>query len=282
MAKLRRARRTGVPEPGILIGTAGWSIPVANGAALPGEGSHLERYAGVLRCAEINSTFYRPHRASTYARWVASTPEHFRFSVKAPRAITHECELRPSAAQVREFLGEAGQLGGRLGPILFQLPPRQAFEPGGARGFLGTIRDLRPDGGVALEPRHPSWFEAAADGVLEEFRVARVIADPSRGGDAAASEGGYRELIYHRLHGSPRMYYSSYSGGRLAGLAATLRGQGAAAEVWCIFDNTASGAAMGDALELMREVASPGEAASPKEIAGGGEVAGPRKARAKR
>ncbi len=82
------------PTPDIRIGTAGWSIPKEHAAAFPAEGSHLQRYAQVFGAVEINSSFYRPHRRTTYERWAASVPEAFRFAVKVPKTITHEHRLR--------------------------------------------------------------------------------------------------------------------------------------------------------------------------------------------
>ncbi|SRR5581483_207180 len=76
------------------IGVAGWSLPRAVLDEFPREGSHLARYAARLNCAEINSSFYRPHQPATYARWAASVPANFRFAVKLPRAITHDARLR--------------------------------------------------------------------------------------------------------------------------------------------------------------------------------------------
>ncbi len=236
------------------IGTAGWSIPRQHGSFFAGEGSHLERYSHILPCAEINSTFYRSPRASTYARWVASTPEQFRFSVKAPKAITHQSSLAPSREQLQMFLDEVRNLSGKLGPILFQLPPSQAFEESRARAFFGLFRELYPAGSAALEPRNRSWFSLEVDELLEEFRIARVIADPSPVPEAAHSGSGYTGLTYYRLHGSPRVYYSSYSAEWLENLATRLSAYPAEAEVWCIFDNTASGAAIDNALALTRHL----------------------------
>jgi uncharacterized protein YecE (DUF72 family) len=72
----------------IYVGTAGWSVPKEHAAAFPVEGSHLERYAQVFGAVEINSSFYRPHRRTTYERWAASVPETFQFAVKVPRATS--------------------------------------------------------------------------------------------------------------------------------------------------------------------------------------------------
>jgi uncharacterized protein YecE (DUF72 family) len=76
------------------VGTAGWTVPKQHLALFSAldEGakrSHLERYASRLCCAEINSSFHRPHRRATWERWAATTPDDFRFAVKAPKAITH-------------------------------------------------------------------------------------------------------------------------------------------------------------------------------------------------
>ena len=86
----------GSPNP-IRIGTAGWSIPKEHAGAFPVEGSHLERYGAVLDAVEINSSFYRPHRRATYERWAGAVPEHFRFAVKVPRAITHHLHVLGAA-----------------------------------------------------------------------------------------------------------------------------------------------------------------------------------------
>ena len=237
----------------IRIGTAGWSIPRAHSARVPADGTHLERYSKIFDCAEINSSFYRPHRASTYEKWASSTPEDFRFSMKVPKAITHLCGLKPTREQLQTFLEEAGLLGERLGPILFQLPPKQQFEATQAREFFSLFRDVAPRHTAALEPRHAGWFCEEADALLREFSIARVVADPALA-PGAEEPGGYTGLRYYRLHGSPRVYYSSYSAEWLQRLAATLRGFAPGTEVWCIFDNTASGAGFENALDLMELV----------------------------
>jgi uncharacterized protein YecE (DUF72 family) len=231
----------------IRIGTAGWSIPRRFAPLFRPSGSGLERYAARFNGAEINSTFYRSHRPQTYARWSAAVPEGFRFSVKLPKTITHERRLVDSADILDAFLDEVGQLGPCLGPLLIQLPPSLAFDLSVAQAFIRLLRS-RTEGEVACEPRHPTWFEGEADRLLADFRVARVAADPAPVPQAAVP-GGWPNVIYFRLHGSPRMYYSEYGEAFIADLAAQLR-SGAAAEAWCIFDNTVSGAAIGNALDL--------------------------------
>ena len=225
------------------IGTAGWSLSRATGDAFPREGSHLERYAARFSCVEINSSFYRPHRVQTYARWAGSVPEGFRFAVKAPRAITHEARLRNVREPLAAFVDQISALGAALGPMLIQLPPSLRFETSVVEAFLQDLRSLFT-GEIVWEPRHVSWFDPGSDTVLADHRVARVAADPACC-KAAGTPGGWRGFGYWRLHGSPRMYYSAYGRERLDAFTDAL-----SPNDWCIFDNTASGAADVDALLL--------------------------------
>lgn len=251
-------RRSGL----IAVGTAGWSIPKAEAHRFAPTASHLARYASRLPAVEINSSFYRPHRPSTYARWAATVPDGFRFAVKLPKAITHERRLADASDALERFLAEAGALGNRLGPLLVQLPPSLPFEPAVAKIFLGALRD-RFAGDVVWEPRHASWFSPEADRDLAAFRVARVAADPAPA-PGADEPGGWPGLAYYRLHGSPRIYYSPYGPERLDALVRTLSAQASrGAAAWCIFDNTALGAATADALgTLERLTGSPGSPGS--------------------
>lgn len=229
----------------VRVGTAGWGIPRALAGEFPGEGSHLERYGRRLLGAEINSSFYRMPRAGTWGKWAAAVPEGFRFAVKAPKAITHEGRLRGGAEALGEFLAGAWLLGERLGPLLFQLPPKLEFDEEVAREFFAMVREAH-GGAVALEPRHASWFTEEVSEMLAGFEVARVAADPAKVPEAAVP-GGWGGLRYWRLHGSPRVYYSSYEREYLEGLAGAVAGEG---EAWVVFDNTASGAGAGNAVEL--------------------------------
>jgi uncharacterized protein YecE (DUF72 family) len=229
------------------IGTAGWAIPRSLAEHFTAEGAALTRYATRFDAVEINSTFYRSHRASTYARWVEATPSQFRFAVKLPRTITHDARLVDAMPMVAAFRSEAMQLGEKLGPVLVQLPPSLAFDSAVAEPFFAGLRDLWPQA-VVCEPRHPSWFEAEADTLLQAFRIGRVGADPAIH-PSAALPSGWTGIAYWRLHGSPRMYYSNYGEAALLALASALRAA-TAGEVWCVFDNTTSGAAAANALSL--------------------------------
>ena len=232
-----------------LIGTAGWSLPRAEQEHFAGPGSHLERYAARFPVVEINSSFHRSHRAATWTRWRGSVPESFRFSVKVPKAITHTQKLRETDALLDAFMDEAGMLGSKLACLLVQLPPSLAFDVAVATEFFKKLRARTPRA-ITCEPRHESWFEADADELLQTYEVARVAADPARA-PAAASPGGWRGMSYYRLHGWPKVYYSTYSAAFIESLAERLREERSAGRaVWVIFDNTTLGAATRNALDL--------------------------------
>ena len=230
----------------IHVGTAGWNIPRAYRARFPDAGSQLQRYAARLNAAEINTSFYRPHAVSTYERWAAAVPAGFRFAVKVPKVITHEHALTRVREPLSRFFDEILGLGSHLGPLLVQLPPSHAFESRRVGRFFDLVR-ARHEGPVVCEPRHVTWTTKAAEAVLTKFRVGRVAADPPRAA-GLESPGGWSGIAYYRWHGSPRPYFSSYSTEQLQSLAVKL--SGCACDAWCVFDNTGSGSAAGNALEL--------------------------------
>jgi uncharacterized protein YecE (DUF72 family) len=232
----------------IIIGCAGWSLDREHSIAFSAEGTHLQRYASRLNGVEINSSFYRPHRRQTYERWAASVPDSFRFSVKVPKLMTHELRLQNCEQALDEFLSQCSGLQDRLGCLLVQLAPSLAFDEFVAEAFFIALR-ARYFGAVVLEPRHESW--AGAEAMLVHYRIAQVAVDPSRISNDSTPRG-WPGLRYWRLHGSPRIYYSRYELSYLETLAIEIQKAAAAGQVtWCIFDNTASGAALGNALTLM-------------------------------
>ncbi|MBA2963066.1 MULTISPECIES: DUF72 domain-containing protein [Ramlibacter] len=233
----------------IRIGTAGWSLAPGEQHRFPAGASHLQRYAQVFEACEINSSFHRPHRAATWARWAAEVPDGFAFSAKLPREITHERRLVDCEAPLRSFLDAAGALGDRLRALLVQLPPSLAFDAPTADAFFAALHGLHPAPAV-LEPRHASWFTPAVDAWLAQRRIARVLADPVRHAPGRWP-GGWPQCVYLRLHGWPRVYTSPYPEATLLALAQRLRlAADEGRDAWCIFDNTARGAATGDALRL--------------------------------
>lgn len=243
------------------IGTAGWSIPSPLREAFPGDGSHLERYAERLPVVEINSSFYRPHQRKTYARWAASVGQDFRFSVKLPKTISHARYAPGLEPAIERFADEVAGLGDKLGVVLVQFPPSLAYDQGPAERLLLSVAThiVCP---LVCEPRHASWFTPAADALLEGLRVARVAADPPTA-PGADQPGGWAGLRYRRLHGSPRIYYSPYETDALDRLELTIAGEASTATSWCIFDNTAAGAATENALALQAAFAARTHSAQP-------------------
>jgi uncharacterized protein YecE (DUF72 family) len=228
------------------IGTAGWNVPTAIRTRFAADGTQLQRYASRLNAAEINSCFYRSHKPDVYLRWARSVPSSFRFAVKVPKIITHDRGLLRCREPLVRFLDETAILGRKRGPLLVQLPPSFAFDARRVGRFFELLRALH-QGPVVCEPRHATWLSPPADDLLTRFEVARVAADPVR---AAGLDrpGGWRKLTYFRWHGSPRPYFSPYSREALTALAESMGGRHG--DVWCIFDNTGSGAAAANALEL--------------------------------
>ncbi|WP_374585537.1 DUF72 domain-containing protein [Pseudoduganella sp.] len=225
---------------GVTIGIAGWSLarPDAGLFPAPGSGSALQRYAAVFGAVEINSSFYRPHKPETYARWADSVPPGFRFAVKLPRTVTHEKRLQDTSPELDRFAAEAGALHEKLGWVLVQTPPSLRFDPAAASALFTGLRQRLAGPLLACEARHGSWFDADATALLRGLDVIRVVADPPAGtpGPFIATSSS---ASYVRLHGSPQIYRSPYEPERLQRVASWLAAQPGQALV--IFDNTMSG-----------------------------------------
>jgi uncharacterized protein YecE (DUF72 family) len=220
--------------------------------------SGLERYAEYFNCVEINSTFYRLPIPSTLERWRDSTPATFRFAVKLPRVITHEARLENCLRELEVFCRLILRLEPKLGPLLVQLPPSLPFDARIAEDFLSHLARSGASR-VVIEPRHISWFAPAVNDCLEGQGVARVAADPALCSDASEAAGA-RSVSYFRWHGSPRRYFSSYQPEAIAALAWKVRAArscGIDREIYCLFDNTALGAAAVNALSLEATLAVP-------------------------
>lgn len=231
------------------IGTAGWTVPAAVRAHFPQEGTHLERYARVFSCAEINSSFHKEHSTKTYEKWASAVPEGFRFSVKLPKEVSHKQKLA-STSELPKFFDQVAGLQEKLGVLLVQLPPKLSFDDKLVTTFFSGLRRYYA-GRIACEPRHISWRGKHVAEVLKPFAITFVEADPAPVFKIFKfnKKAGLR---YLRLHGSPRMYYSSYAPEFLQAVTVSLRS--AEVESWCIFDNTAAGAAAQDALSLQSRV----------------------------
>jgi uncharacterized protein YecE (DUF72 family) len=221
-------------------------VPRACSERIGGHGSHLERYARKLNAVEINTSFAKPHRRSTYERWARTTPDAFRFAVKIPKSVSHSAGI--PRTELKNFINESAGLAEKLAIFLVQFPPRKIFDEREANMLFGALQQ-ESHAALVCEPRHESWFTPEAEQWFAERRISRAGADPARVVNAA-QPGGWQGLRYFRLHGSPRVYYSAYDEnfvGKLGEQVSTLL---STSEVWCIFDNTTLGAAMENALSL--------------------------------
>jgi uncharacterized protein YecE (DUF72 family) len=215
--------------------------------------SHLQQYSRYFSAVEINSSFYRPHRRHSYQRWAASVPSSFRFAVKMPKLITHERRLSGCSAELGAFLHGVAGLGEKLGVLLVQLPASVIFNETVTREFLELLSG-QTTAKIVCEPRSPSWFVSAAEDLFARFAVTRVDAHPVPWHcPGNAPQGG--DFAYWRLHGAPRIYYSSYSPEFLTGISSQITGDGCG-ETWCIFDNTAQGAAWPNAKSLLESISN--------------------------
>ncbi len=229
----------------IRIGIAGWAIPKIYAHLFENGKTHLERYAKHFSITEINQTFYRLPQASTLHRWVQITPENFRFSCKLHRKFTHFHRLS-STDGLEEFIAVVKHLEEKLVGILVQLPPSLQYNEENAKRFFTTLKGYF-EGIIVVEPRHKSWIEA--EDLLVSLQIARVAADPPRY-KVDNEPGGYKKFSYYRLHGFPKLYCSEYKNTFLQDLARKILIDKTEEKI-VIFDNTACGYAIKNALQLM-------------------------------
>jgi uncharacterized protein YecE (DUF72 family) len=234
------------------IGTSGWSYDHWVGPFYPAgtrAGDRLGVYARSFRTVEINSTFYGLPTAATVAAWRDSTPPGFHFACKASRFITHMKKLKDPAAATARFFGAMSGLGDRLGPVLFQLPPRWRIDAGRLTAFL----DALPAGKrYAFEFRDESWFDPSIYRLLEARNTAFCAYDL---GGRRSPVRRTADFAYIRLHGPAGPYRGRYDGRTLAGWARRIRSWRAEGlDVHCYFDNDEAGYAPADALRLISMV----------------------------
>ncbi len=260
------------------VGVSGWSYTRWRGDFYP-EGlprrRELEHIAEKLAAVEINATFYRLQRPSTFAQWRSQTPERFRFALKGSRYITHLRSLRGCRTPMANFLASGPLLlGDRLGPFLWQLPAWMSYDAEPLDAFLRLLPRssaeaaelaAEHDERVAdrawidvpvdvplrhvLEPRHPSFASPEAHDLLRAHGVGMVVSDSA--GVFPMFEVVTSDVVYVRLHGPRRLYHGGYSGLQLDRWAERITGwQAEGCDVWVFFDNDADGRAPYDAVGL--------------------------------
>jgi uncharacterized protein YecE (DUF72 family) len=182
----------------VLAGTSGWSYPPWKGRFYPADlpnARMLHAYAERLPTVEVNATFYRMPSAKTIGGWRDEVPDTFRFAVKGPQRVTHLARLRDVADPVAFFQRTAAELGGKLGPVLWQLPPTMKKDVARLQAFLQL---LPPGGRAAFEFRHPSWFDDEVQALLRAHGAALCVADTEDGETPLAATAGFGYLRLRR------------------------------------------------------------------------------------
>ena len=237
----------------IRVGTSGWQYKDWRGVLydqrLP-QDRWLERYAEVFDVVEVNNSFYRLPERATFEKWRARTPKRFTFVVKASRYLTHLKRLKDAEDGVKLFWNRAAGLGPKLGPVLFQLPPRFPSDPPRLRDFLAWLpREIR----AAFEFRDPSWVNDEVLGLLDDAGYAFVLADRPGFRGPMIVTGGWS---YIRFHQGSRVG-SDYRKSKLRRWTERIETL-PANEVWAFFNNDHGGAAVRDA-QFLRDLVSGSE-----------------------
>ena len=236
------------PRGAIHVGTSGWHYRHWKGPFYPVEmrdAQALEQYVRHFNTVEVNNTFYQLPAAETLARWRDAVPSGFQFAVKGSRYISHMKKLKDAQEPLAKFLTRVEVLRERLGPVLFQLPPRWNVNVERLQAFLEALPDQHR---FAMEFRDPSWFDDRVYEALAAHGVSFCIYDLQ--GEVSPREVT-ADFVYVRLHGPEGAYAGRYDKNTLAGWAgavSTWSRQGRA--VYCYFNNDQEGYAPANAMEL--------------------------------
>lgn len=247
-------RQARVDTPPLHIGLSGWNYREWRDrfyAGVPQRAwlAHAVRHFNAI---EINSTFYRLPRESGVARWRAHAPPGFVYAIKGSRYVTHVQWLNDAAEPVARLRDLVRPLGAALGPVLWQMHPRLKKDLPLLAELLDVLGATWPDARHCVELRHASWFDDETAALLAGRRIANVISHAAR---FPLWEAVTADLVYVRLHGAPKTYFSQYSLPELAAWAEKIRGwRGEGRAVHVYFDNDADGHAPYDALSLMQRL----------------------------
>jgi uncharacterized protein YecE (DUF72 family) len=238
------------------IGTSGWHYPHWSGGFYPKDTpakAYLTYYSGILETVEINSSFYRLPSQETLRNWVERTPPGFVFACKASRYITLRKKLKDPCETPSLFLQRIAVLGDKLGPVLFQLPPRMRPNAARLEGFLEALAQHQR---FTFEFRDPRWHEPAVMRLLERYGSVFCCFDLGRTASPIMVTAGF---VYIRLHGPVTPYRGSYSDACLADWAARIATwQASGLDVYCYFGNDERAYAPRNAQSLIENLHSPG------------------------
>ncbi|MFS0894102.1 DUF72 domain-containing protein [Microbacterium sp. 179-I 3D3 NHS] len=273
------------------VGVSGWRYARWRGDFYPPklpQRQELEYIGQQFSTVELNGSFYSLQRPESYRRWRASVPDDFLFAVKGSRYISHMLRLQNVETALANFFASGVlALGAQLGPILWQLPERQAFDPVVLQGFLQSLprttgeaaalargHDARLDGRAwvdieadlpiryALEPRSDTFHDERCVRLLHDHGVALAVADTA--GRWPLFDTLTSDFVYVRLHGAEVLYHSGYTPEQLADWEARITGwttpdtaHAHGRDVYVYFDNDARGHAPHDAAALAALVERP-------------------------
>ena len=232
----------------VRIGTSGWEYAHWRGRfyprGLPAD-RRLEFYAQRFDTVELNNSFYRLPEAETFAAWRRRVPDGFAFAVKASRYLTHRKRLREPAEPLERLWTRARRLGDRLGPMLYQLPPR--WRPNFER-LDEFLRTAPRDAPQAIEIRDRRWYGPTLDAALDAAGVALCLHDMP---ESASPRRRVGPFVYVRFHGAGTRYGGSYASQKLAAWAERMAAWAADGwPVWAYFNNDVEGHAVTDAERL--------------------------------
>jgi uncharacterized protein YecE (DUF72 family) len=232
----------------IRVGCSGWQYKHWRGDFYPAKlpvRRWFEHYAAVFDTVEINNTFYRLPERETFAAWRRRAPAGFLFAVKASRFITHMKKLKDPEESLERLFSRLSALGRRLGPVLYQLPPRWNLDRERLERFLHALpRGVRH----VMEFRDPGWYAAEVLRRLEQHRVTWALHDMPGSASGRQRVGPF---VYVRFHGASGTYAGNYSEAQLSGWADWLTGERLnGADVFAYFNNDVGGHAPRNALTL--------------------------------
>jgi uncharacterized protein YecE (DUF72 family) len=235
----------------VRIGTSGWEYRHWAGDFYPKglpRDRWLERYADEFDTVELNNPFYRLPSAAVFEAWGGRVPADFRFAVKASRYLTHLKRLREPEEPLERFWSRACRLGDRLGPVLYQLPPR--WKPNRRR--LAEFLTALPEEAQAIEFRDRRWYGPMTCALLADAGVALCLHDMAGSATRPAAVGPF---VYVRFHGSGERYGGRYPSQRLSAWARRMVDWAAdGLPVWAYFNNDIGGQAFRDADRLRTRV----------------------------
>lgn len=228
------------------IGTSGIVIP-GNKSTFPPEfqqGSRLHYYSSLFNSVEINSSFYKIPRLSTFEHWSEDVPGIFRFTLKLFKEVTHGKELKTGLESIVPFLSAARGIGKRKGCLLVQFPGKITLEYySQVEKILVALQENEhlQDWQIAVEFRNNSWYVSETDELLKEHQASLVLHDISKGRNMEPMKG--TRFIYARFHGPAGDYRGSYSDDFLQEKAREIKGWiDSGKDVYVYFNNTAGNA----------------------------------------